>query len=250
MIILNERAEAERIIETGNIGEKPSETLLLLARYYYNVEKLTGKKIYNKLNEFMQNNYPKYDPKLWEATLQNKVKKADKYPLTEINDVVITRAEMETIKNLKSPPLERLAFTLLCLAKFGDKRNMNNNGWVCRSHDEIFKIAAVPATIKKQAAMLNSLYQAGLIGFSMKVTNTNIQVLYIQEESYMAIRVSDFRELGHEYMNYLGKYKYIRCAECGRLTKCKGNARTKYCKNCSVKVNIEQTRMRKLQDKA
>ena len=157
---------------------------------------------------------------------------------------------MKTIKNLKSPPLERLAFTLLCLAKFGDKRNINNNGWVCRSHDEIFKIAAVPATIKKQAAMLNSLYRAGLIGFSMKVTNTNIQVLYIQEESYMAIRVSDFRELGHEYMNYLGKHKYIRCAECGRLTKCKGNARTKYCKNCSVKVNIEQTRMRKLQDKA
>lgn len=43
MIILNERAEAERIIETGNVGEKPSETLSLLARYYYNVEKLTGK---------------------------------------------------------------------------------------------------------------------------------------------------------------------------------------------------------------
>ena len=44
MIILNERTEAERIIETGNVGEKPSETLSLLARYYYNVEKLTGKK--------------------------------------------------------------------------------------------------------------------------------------------------------------------------------------------------------------
>lgn len=43
MIILNERTEAERIIETGNVGEKPSETLSLLARYYYNVEKLTGK---------------------------------------------------------------------------------------------------------------------------------------------------------------------------------------------------------------
>lgn len=100
MIILNERTEAERIIETGNVGEKPSETLSLLARYYYNVEKLTGKKLYNKLNEFMQNNYPKYDSKLWETALQNKVKKADKYPLTEINDVVITRAEMETIKIL------------------------------------------------------------------------------------------------------------------------------------------------------
>lgn len=249
MIILNERTEAEKIIETGNVGQKPSETLSLLARYYFHIEGLTGKALYERLNDFMTKNYLQYDPNAWKLTLQNKVKKADKYPLTEIGDIVITRAEIETIRKLKSPPLERLAFTLLCLAKFGDRRNIKNNGWVCRSHNEIFKMAAVPATIQKQALMLNSLYRAGMINFSMKVTNTNIQVLFIEEESYMALRVSDFRELGHEYLNYLGKHKYIRCSECGRLTRCKGNSRTKYCNDCKTKVNIEQTKMRQLQDK-
>lgn len=240
MIILNERKEAEKIIESGNIGNKPSETLGLLARYYYS-EGLSGKELYKKLNDFMQTNFPKYNPDAWKSAINSKVKKASKYSLVEISDISITQAEIEIIQSLGSLPLERLAFTLLCLAKFGNQRCENNNGWVCRSDKEIFKLANVSATVQKQAEMLNTLYRSGLIGFSMKITNTNLQVLYIHDDSDEALRVFDFRELGLEYMNYIGKHKYIRCNECGRLIKCVKNARTKYCKDCAAKVNIIKT---------
>ena len=145
----------------------------------------------------------------------------------------------EDIRSLKSLRLERLAFTLLCIAKFCNQRNPNNNDWVCRQHKEIFKLAAIPATNMTQALMLNELYEAGMIGLSKKVTNTNIRVLYIDENSKVALAISDFRELGYEYMNYIGKNRYIRCAECGRLVPAKSNNK-KYCKNCAAQVQAIQ----------
>lgn len=238
MIILNEKAEAEKIIATGEFGDSLSDALSLIARYYYS-KGLSSKNIYSELDKFMQENVPDYNPVLWKEMLDRKVKKAEKHPLTEIDNVVITKAEIETIRSLKSLRLERLAFTLLCIAKFGNRRNPDSNGWVCRHHKEIFKLAAVPATNMTQALMLNELYEAGMIGLSKKVTNTNIRVLYINDDSEVALAISDFRELGYEYMNYIGKNRYIRCAECGRLVPMKTNNK-KYCKNCAAEVQSAQ----------
>lgn len=233
MIILNEKKEAERIIACGDLGVKPSQTLALLARYFFWEEHLDGKDLFDRLDEFMRENYYKYKPDAWHETILGKVKKAGKYPLAEIDEVEITQGEIEIINSLKSLRLERLAFTLLCIAKYGNKRNQDNNGWVCRPHNEIFKLASVPVTTKEQAIMLNTLYNLGLIGYSKKITNINIQVLFISEKSHIAFSVSDFRELGNEYMNYMKKHKYIRCCECGRLIKSSPNGRTKYCRECA-----------------
>lgn len=238
MIILNEKAEAERIIATGDLGDSVSDTLTLLARYYY-CKGNSAKEIYSELNKFLNENVPDYNPVLWKDMLNKKVKKAGKHPLTDVNNVVITKAEMEKIRSLKSLRLERLAFTLLCIAKFCNQRNPNNNDWVCRQHKEIFKLAAIPVTNMTQALMLNELYEAGMIGLSKKVTNTNVRVLYIDENSKVALAISDFRELGYEYMNYIGKNRYIRCAECGRLVPAKSNNK-KYCKNCAAQVQAIQ----------
>ena len=105
MIILNEKAEAEKIIATGEFGDSLSDALSLIARYYYS-KGLSAKNIYSELDKFMQENVPDYNPVLWKDMLDRKVKKAGKHPLTEIDNVVITKAEIETIRSLKSLRLE------------------------------------------------------------------------------------------------------------------------------------------------
>lgn len=97
MIILNEKAEAERIIATGDLGDSVSDTLTLLARYYY-CKGNSAKEIYSELNKFLNENVPDYNPVLWKDMLNKKVKKAGKHPLTDVNNVVITKAEMEKIR--------------------------------------------------------------------------------------------------------------------------------------------------------
>ena len=51
----------------------------------------------------------------------------------------------------------------------------------------------------------------------------------------------DFRELGYEYLNYIGDGKFIRCDCCKRLVrkKSKHDGVTKYCNECKYKKQLE-----------
>lgn len=70
------------------------------------------------LENFMLVSYPNFNPVKWQDTIERQVKKAKKYSLIEIDFIPITKNELDTIKSIKNKPQERLAFTLLCLAKF------------------------------------------------------------------------------------------------------------------------------------
>lgn len=193
--------------------------------------------MFNLLNQHMINNFPNYNPVKWYKTIENQIKNADRYPLVQIEFVPITKKELEVISSINNIRLERLAFVLLCFAKFNNLRNKNNNNWVNYNIRDIFKIARIPTTIEKQCLFLNDIKQLGLIKYSKKIENININVLYINDNSDIVLKINDFRELGYEYMLWKG-YKYIRCGECGILVKQKNN-RIKYCKYCAAENRRE-----------
>ena len=78
----------------------------------------------------MKTNYPDYNAINWISTIEKYAKRAEKYPLCKCRGIWITRNEITTIENLHDKVLERLAFTLLCLAKFNNFKNPQNNNWV------------------------------------------------------------------------------------------------------------------------
>jgi hypothetical protein len=49
--------------------------------------------------------------------------------------------------------------------------------------------------------------------------------------------VSDFRALGYEYRKYCGE-NFIRCSDCGVLTKGNEKNTRRYCKDCGVNTNV------------
>ena len=74
-----------------------------------------------------------------------------------------------------------------------------------------------------------------------KNDNLNLRVTFIDDESEAILRVGDFRELGYEYLNYIGDGKFIRCDCCKRLVrkKSKHDGVTKYCNECKYKKQLE-----------
>jgi hypothetical protein len=80
-----------------------------------------------------------------------------------------------------------------------------------------------------------------MIGFSRKVDNTNVQVCFM-EDGELALHVTDFRNLGYQYLKYHGE-PYFVCANCGITTKLndpvKGK-KQKYCPECAVQVATQQ----------
>lgn len=215
--------------------------LSMYARLLYHEQGLRKIKIIRTLDDFMKNNYPRYNPVDWYSSIEKYAVKAGKYPLCECKGVWITENELKTIEDMQNKVLERLAFTLLCLSKFRNYRNPNNNNWVNYSNGEIYKIACINATAFDKDLKFNQLRELGLIEYAKKVDNLNIRVLYIDDESEKNLFVSDFRKLGYEWRLYKGE-KYIRCADCGILVR-KNNNNQRYCKNCADDIRNERQKI-------
>lgn len=244
MIILNEAKYAEECLENGTIDKKPFNTLSILAKYYYHKHGYRKKKIVELLSGFMSKYYPNYnvDKHSWNETIKRIAANAGKFKLYEIDGISITEAQMETIQSIKNAQLERLAFTLLCLAKWGNLRNENNNGWVSRDAKEIFTLARVGGSSESRDYRINDLMRMGLVELPKKNTNMSIRVTYINDKSEELLLISDFRELGYEYLNYKGAH-LIRCVECGILMRDNKYHNKKYCKKCNAYQPIKFRRI-------
>lgn len=190
------------------------------------------------LENFMLVSYPNFNPVKWQETIEKQVKKAKKYSLIEIDFIPITKNELDTIKEIKNKPQERLAFTLLCLAKFGNAVNPQNNDWTNREDKEIFRMANTQVSVKKQSAMMNGLRKKGLIQYSRIVDNLNTNVLFIDNESEVILEIEDFRNLGYEYALYCGE-NFFKCENCGALVRQNKKNNKKLCNECSKYQPIE-----------
>ena len=103
-VVFNEKKQAEYIIEKGEVGNKPTSTLFLLAKYYRQKENLNKEQTFNKLNEFMENNYKNYNSATWEDIIEDISKKGKKYLLQEIEAINITKSELDksaSVENIK-----------------------------------------------------------------------------------------------------------------------------------------------------
>lgn len=240
-IVLNEHEWAQGMIESRSIGAKPFETLRRVARYY--IDKGYSKKdVRNMLDTFLIQCEPTASIPNWTETLDRAVAKAVKYSAINIDSIEITKPEMERIDALDGKQIRRLAFTLLCLAKYWDIVSLRCDHWVNNKDNDIMRMANISTSIKRQSLMYYNLNETGMIQFSKKVDNTNVRVCFITSGE-TAMLITDFRNLGYQYLKYHGE-PCFECQNCGVTTKydnpTKGLSQ-KYCKSCASDIHIKQS---------
>lgn len=240
-IVLNEHDWVERALQEKVLGAKPYETLSRVAKYY-TYKNYTRREVRRLLDEFLLQCEPTASLITWSDTLDSAAKYAVKYPLIMIDEVVITKTELEKIDALPGKQLRRLAFTLLCIAKYTRAVSENTNYWVCTPDNEIMRMANINTSIKRQSGMFGQLRDAGLIRFSKQIDNLSVQVLFV-EDGEPEMHITDFRNLGYQYMMRAGE-PYFECAHCGLTTRISNpgvGRKQKYCKDCATKVKIRQS---------
>ena len=239
-IVLDERKWAEKMIEDKSLGSKPYETLTRVARYYIG-NGSNKKDARNMIEAFLLQCDPTASITKWANVLDGAVSTAIKYPAVNISEIDISDKEIATIRALKGKQLQRLAFTLLCLAKYCDVISRSKNHWVNSKDSDIMQMANINTSIKRQSSMYHTLNELGLIQFSKKVDNTNVRVCFI-EDGDSALRVKDFRNIGYQYLKYMGE-PYFNCVNCGITTKYSNPERgkkQKYCKQCAAEIAVRQ----------
>lgn len=240
-IVLNEYDWAQQMIEQRCLGKKPVETLSRVAKYYLE-NRYTKRETRDLLDTFMLQCDPTVSLVRWSNTLDRVTKNAGKFPLIRMDGVPISGSELECIGRLDGRPVKRLAFTLLCVARYWDMANADNNHWVNSPDREIMQMANVNTSIKRQSMMFSQLRDQGLIRFSKKVDNLNVQVLFMCEADGTGMYVRDFRNLGYQYLQYCGE-PYFQCVNCGLTVKMQEPAkgrRQKYCPACAVELHTRQ----------
>ncbi len=233
MIILNERELAEGYLHNGIDKDNPVLSLSILAKYFCHVMHLGRKQIAESLIAELQKSYMAYayNKGYWIELVDKLAGNAKKYTLHEIDGVRITESELNTILGIKDKVLERLAFTVLCIAKLNNIKNPNNNGWVNREDKEVFKTARIYGSASDKRMRIGALASLGLVELSNRIDGMNYRVTFIDDESDERLFISDFRELGYEYMLYRGG-NLTRCKECDILMPNNKNKTKKYCSSC------------------
>lgn len=170
--------------------------------------------------------------------MENAVKSASARPLYEVDSIRITEAEIEAVKKRKGTMQQRVLFTMIVLAKFRNIVRGSDSNWINYSLNDIFELANVQVTSIREAGIVHELYKAGAVTFNKVISSDSIRVLVVNDDSEEAMVITDPRNLGNQYLNYL-RGGYIECERCGAMIKRKSN-RQKFCKACAEIVNREK----------
>lgn len=235
-IVLHEREYAERLLNEPELGNRPSEALTRIAKLCFanGCSKSETRKI---LEKFILRCIPDANILLWNELIDKNVRMASKYPLVDIDYVPVYRKELEICNSLDGVQMRRLMFTLICLSRYGNMINEMNNNWVNRQEKDILNLANLEVTVKRRSLMFGILRDLGLIGFSRRVDNLNVNVkcLSDEESDEPAVYITDFRNLGYQYMRCAGTPS-LECSVCGAVIPKKNN-RQLYCRECAKEVN-------------
>ncbi len=241
--ILNEKKYAENILNGDGYGENNLYTTNVMAKYY----KYLGynqREIRVALKRLISERRPDISERTVKFWIKKSLKLAETHSLCELDEIIITDTEIGRIKKIhsekfKDSRVQRLAFTLLCLAKFSRTRGIKDY-WINVDYKHIFRLADLKGiTIDEQCLMIHELYAIGYIDLNPKIESHSIKVLGVADGK-KEIVVKDINESGLIYEEYCGG-KVAVCQKCGKIVKYSTNKKI-YCQQCAINENRKKTK--------
>ena len=242
--VLNEKRYAEMCLEEFYLDSAIIPTLILLIKYWHH-NGHPQDEVLVKLDEFMKESYGDYIPHKWRDKLKDLTKQycSDKYTLSMVDEVYISKKEMDAIKTIKKQELQRVAFSLLVNCKIRNAKRGVADNRIKESDKEIFSDANVRRSMRVKQDMLRELKELGFVefpkmGLDILITFIDLETDFSIEQN-RAITIDSFDDFILDYYAYIGS-KVIKCKECSKRVMVKGNASTKYCSQCKKEKELER----------
>lgn len=229
---------AESVINDHNIDEKnANEHMMLLAKYNFNVENMDDTENYHSIVSYMSAHWSTFMEADHQQKIEDFIKNAHKYGFKSIDSIKITRKELDFIASLGNIRLEKIAFVLLCIAKYECYYHDDPKYWICWPLNAISKLARVHVTKDENRKLFRELVLAGAIESNSSGVNLYEHILFVSDgkddEIVLELSEIDYKELAYTYLYYKNGFSgYVHCEKCGRLVKQKSNSQ-KYCTDCA-----------------
>lgn len=232
------------ILEEDRIGK----TIYRRAKYNYFIKHMTDAKNYNDIIKFITD---KSSIGLTELELYELVKKTIKLVrkshLKLVGHICITRSELDFITNLDDIKLEKIAFVVLCLAKYHNEVSEDADNCIYFKLNEIKNMARINMSKVDFEYFYNRLYKAGVLHENNSPISTIQIVDFVStnqdDETIIELKEVDYLELAYVYLSWKNKgYGYGRCTKCNRLMRQGKTKPKKYCETCAREAHLESKR--------
>lgn len=240
-IIINEVEWVERMLLEHTFDCRPSEAIDRYARYL-NKKGCSKEDMQRKIEEMLLRNDSGVSLQRWREKIKDAIRRSNR-PLVELDGVTITKAEIDKINELDSVSLRKIAFTIVCLAKYCNAVRGDQSNWIFFDPNAIAPLACISFSNDQLYSALGKLCDLGYINLSHMVSSHNIHVNIIDDSSEEALVIDDFRNIGYQYLMYMGE-DYIRCELCGLVIR-RTSGRQMYCKKCRERMIMEKQQERR-----
>lgn len=210
----------------------PRGAIWTLALYYVNLKKIDDEEAFNSIISYISNNNNTFYYEQYLSDIKKCINKAKKYEIKNIENVVITKTEMDKIKSFNDIKKEKIVFVLIALAKYFNALYGNNKDCLFAKTSEIFKYARVVIPASERDYYLHFAYESGVLLPNFNI-GSNMQLVGVvshdnNDPVVLVLDEYDYQELAYAYLNYKnGGYK--RCKRCMRWFKSSGKPNEQYC---------------------
>lgn len=250
-IRFDERRDLIAYAESGILEEEHiGSTIYKRAKYNYFIKNMTDKKNYNDIISFVTNNSELglTDLELY-VLVQKIIKSVKKSSLKLAEHIYITQSELDFISNLNDIKLEKIAFVVLCLAKYHNEVSEEADNCIYFKLNEIKNMSRINMGKVDFEYFYNKLYEVGALQENNSPTST-IQIVNFVSTSpedpvVIELQEVDYLELAYVYLSWKNNgCGYARCEKCNRLMRQGKTKPRKYCEECAKEIERTKTRER------
>ena len=242
--LFNEQYAIENMIKM-NVVDNDSifSTIKDLARYNHFVKEMGDDDNYKNILKYLQKNGQNINEENVYGIIDTCIKRAKKYKFKQVDEVCITKSELQFIENLNDIKQEKIAFVLLSSAKYYNALQENQNNVAYIRNSDICKLARVTIPVKDRDVFMQFAYDKGVLRRHNIAASTKKIVEFVSndenDEIILRLKESDFKDLAYTYLSYKTPRKFRRCVVCGGWMKRDSKDR-QVCKSCSDKYDCEK----------
>lgn len=248
MLILNEKKYAQDIYDGKNEDVKSVlQKIGYITRYFLHSLNQNDEENYKSTVEWLKKHHINFDEIYYSNLISDAIKKAHKKPFYCIENIKITRSELNIISSLDNLRAEKILFVLLCMAKQQAASNGFANGLVKYSITDLCKTARISVPSDEREYILYNIVQKGFLDYPKKNNTQCLIVNFIDNDDEVVLNLteSDCYELAYLYLSWKNDGKgYTKCQRCGRIIKQSKTKPKKYCEECAKEAERENTKAR------
>lgn len=220
MIILNEELYAKNLLLGKNKDIKSAiKKIGYITRYNTQILNKDEDENYSSTVRWMNKHQNNFDESSYSNVISKAIKGSKKLPLYKIDNISITKNELEIIKSLNNIREEKLLFVLLCMAKQQSEVFKFTDGLVKYTITDLCKSARISVPADEREYILHDILIKGLISCPKKNDTKCLRVNFIEEDGKveLVLNEADCQELAYVYLKWKNGSGFKRCRRCGRL---------------------------------